>query len=96
MEGLASWSKILELEALANVVKHGDGRSAEKLRELRPDLLTNPLFRGRAGLMGSPTAYVGLPLAGDSVYVTPEDFAALVQSAEMFWRDFADAIDPDA
>lgn len=33
-----SWSKIKELQLLQNVIKHGDGSSAAKLMEIRPDL----------------------------------------------------------
>ena len=32
-----SWKKIRELKLLANTIKHGEGHSAEKLRDLRPD-----------------------------------------------------------
>lgn len=37
LEKLISWSKIEELRLLANVIKHGGGWSATKLKELRPD-----------------------------------------------------------
>jgi len=37
LEKLNSWSRIEELRLLANVIKHGEGWSATKLKELRPD-----------------------------------------------------------
>ncbi len=37
LERLNSWSKIEELRLLANVIKHGDGWSATKLKQLRSD-----------------------------------------------------------
>lgn len=35
---LDSWAKINELHLLQNVIKHGDGSSANQLEEIRPDL----------------------------------------------------------
>ncbi|OAB34136.1 hypothetical protein [Paenibacillus glacialis] len=37
MKLLKSWAKIDELRLLQNVIKHGDGKSASNLEELRPD-----------------------------------------------------------
>lgn len=36
LEKLASWEKINELRLLANVIKHGDGHAATKLKTIRP------------------------------------------------------------
>ncbi|HAN10511.1 MAG TPA: hypothetical protein DCP90_07845 [Clostridiales bacterium] len=38
LEELKSWQKIEELSLLNNVIKHGDGKSAENLRKVRDDL----------------------------------------------------------
>ena len=37
LEKLKSWPKIEELRLLANVIKHGEGRSSKNLKRLRPD-----------------------------------------------------------
>jgi hypothetical protein len=33
---LGCWKNIVELQAICNVIKHGEGSSAEKLREIAP------------------------------------------------------------
>jgi hypothetical protein len=45
LSSLPSWPVIDELRLVANVVKHGEGDSAEKLRETRPELFVYPSLR---------------------------------------------------
>lgn len=96
ISALKSWPKVSDLRLLANAVKHGDGRSATELRASRPDLMTHPLFRGSSGSIGKPASVVLSPLAGDSIYVTREDFSALCQDAVEFWKEFAMAVEATA
>jgi hypothetical protein len=42
---LRSWSTIDELRLLANTTKHGEGGSAERLKQRRPELFRNPILR---------------------------------------------------
>ena len=44
LKKLNSWSKIEELRLLANVIKHGDGWSATKLKQLRPDFFDSTII----------------------------------------------------
>jgi hypothetical protein len=92
VEHLPSWRGICELEALANTVKHGAGRSSNILRDLRPGLLVFPLFRGQPGLLGRPLPDVHMPLAGDDVFVTEADFGGFANIVVAFWSELADAI----
>ncbi len=92
IHALTSWHQIRELEALANTVKHGAGRSARLLAELRPDLLVHPLFRSEKGRLGKPVGDIHLPLAGDDVYVTAVDFQQFANAVATFWDQLADAI----
>lgn len=93
LRNLAAWPAFHELECVANAVKHGDGRAAEELRKIRPDILVPEILRGDTRL-GFPTPYVMTPLAGESVHVTPEDFVRYASIAVAFWEDVAQAITP--
>jgi hypothetical protein len=92
LKGLRSWPSLHELECVANVVKHGDGRSADELRKIRPEVMIPEVLRGENGILGGPTPYVRTPLTGDSVHVTVDDFRRYAQIASGFWDEVADAI----
>jgi hypothetical protein len=47
VHALASWPKVDELRLLCNVIKHGDGDSAKKLRKVNP-----AIFKKEATLLG--------------------------------------------
>ncbi|MDF1616129.1 hypothetical protein [Petrocella sp. FN5] len=44
LEKLSSWSKIEELRLLANVIKHGNGWSATRLKQLRSDFFDSGII----------------------------------------------------
>jgi hypothetical protein len=39
IESFSCWAQIRELSLLCNVIKHGDGKSAKKLRKIKPRCL---------------------------------------------------------
>jgi len=84
-EGFAARPRLEELELVANVAKHAEGRSAEQLRVIRPDLFVAPSIRGNSDLV-APTRPVHAPLMGDDLYVQPEDLRAYLDTIEAFWR----------
>jgi hypothetical protein len=92
IEALQSWSKVDELHAVANVVKHAEGHSAAKLRRLRPDLFRHPSLRepNRGPLATLP--HVNMPLAGEDVFVTVEDLKAYCAALVEFWEQLGAAI----
>ncbi len=45
LEKLSCWGKIDELRLLSNVIKHGDGGSAEQLSERNKELFKQPIFK---------------------------------------------------
>lgn len=81
-----TWSRIKELGLLANVVKHAEGRSCKKLRELREDLFRSPyslsLFRFSRKLP------VNQPLAGQGIYLRVDDFNRYSEDVKAFWTEF--------
>ena len=85
LSGLKGWKSIEELGLLAHTVKHAEGRSAEKLRAVRPDLFRSPI----TNKMDSPTPDYDLwppklPLSGEDIYVTEEIFSEYATAAYDF------------
>lgn len=99
LTSLKSWSIIDELRLVANTTKHADGRSATKLKELRPDLFEPP-FRANSGSPSGPyTGPVFTPLSGTDLFVGAGDLRKYGQAIVSFWGEFADALaaaDPSA
>ena len=92
LEAIARRTGLTELELVANVVKHGDGRSAEKLREMKAAVLVPELFRKESGRLGKPVGRIYTPLAGDGIYVTSDVLQRYANVAARFWEQMADAV----
>jgi hypothetical protein len=64
-----------ELRLLANAIKHGEGNSAAKLRDLKPDLFRSP-YASDDGILRMAKNFVpmkiGMPLNGENIYVPHE------------------------
>jgi len=71
---LASWPRVDELRLVANVVKHAEGGSAQRLRQLRPELFQHPVPIELDPGIFSAVHPVRMPLAGDDLYVTEKLF----------------------
>lgn len=84
---LPSWPRVYELRLLANTIKHGDGKSAAKLKELRPDL-----FLDAKGECFPNCRQVLLPLAGEDVFVTEERIAEYADAAITFLEELAKSL----
>jgi hypothetical protein len=83
LKDLPCWSSIKELQLVANVVKHAAGWSSDELKNLRPDL-----FYHRAVLdFCSPGSEmhdrrpVRIPLSGEDLYVSEQDFRKYAAAA---------------
>jgi hypothetical protein len=83
---LPSWPRIDQLRLIANAIKHGEGRSVEQLRTIRPDLFEEPQFRGDS-MFASIAVPVLLPLAGEDFFPTTDDFSTYVEAARGFWSE---------
>jgi hypothetical protein len=90
VDALPSWRTIDELRLAANVIKHGEGPSARKLREVRPQLLFAPSLQGLG--TGVAHRHVSQPLAGLDVYVTVSDIRRYRDGLSDFWRELSDAL----
>jgi hypothetical protein len=69
-----SWSIIDELRLVANTIKHAEGPAAEKLRAKNAKLFQYPPFRKEPLHDAVLHAPLSLPLGGDGLYMTGDDF----------------------
>jgi hypothetical protein len=87
---LSSWPLVDELRLVANVVKHGEGASAGRLRKIRPDLFVYPTLReDRSGVS---RLRVETTLFGQDFFVTDEEFKRYHDGSVVFWTELADAL----
>ncbi len=83
------WTKIDELRLVANTVKHADGESAEELKELRPDMFKHPDSMLSIQMSAKLVGPVYLPLFGEGLYITQDEFDSYVITVKEFWNDLS-------
>ena len=89
LEEIEAYQKVNELRLLSNCVKHGDGRSCSELRKVNHSLFEDNYFQmGGEPIRTSLGHGVGLPLAGEDIYVEVEDLESYVEAIKAFWRGF--------
>lgn len=77
-----SWKKIKELKALVNTIKHGDGKSAETLRKVRPDFFKlDEIDNDTLDLSGS------VLLNEYSLQVKEKDLYEYIEATKHFWNE---------
>lgn len=89
LRALKPWPKIDELQLVANAVKHAEGPSARRLRQLRPELFQQPAVRERLPGIPDPVHPIRMPLAGDDLYITEQSFEEYRQAANQLFTDIA-------
>lgn len=98
VETFKSWKKIKELRLLANVVKHADGYSCEKLKKKRPDLFSRPSEKQCMSSLNidtsnrKPNLPIFSPISGNGIYVQQSDFEEYTSEVESFWSEFSEEI----
>jgi hypothetical protein len=92
LKQLQTWSQVDELRLVANTVKHGEGASAARLRQLRPELFVHPGLRDDPTWEGEPVGSAEMPMGGEDIYVTRDDLERYRDALVSFWREFGDAI----
>ena len=95
VESFRSWRKIDELRLVANVVKHGEGDSAQGLREIRPEMFVISDLREEK-IIDSVSALPPLlvqPLYGMDFFVSVEDLRTYAQAVVDFWAELADVLE---
>ncbi|MCY8860345.1 hypothetical protein [Bacillus inaquosorum] len=75
----AHYTHIEELRLLVNVIKHGEGHSAKKLKELRPDYFKNEFGEGSLALTQNVFS------STKTLIVTEQDFKIYWNAIKEFW-----------
>lgn len=87
-----AWTKLRELKALVNTIKHGDGDSADKLRKIRPDFFKVHMFDGSELHIIEETDTLELcesALFGEfALQVSEGDLHDYINAAKGFWDEF--------
>lgn len=81
-EEFESYNDINELRHLVNTIKHGNGPSSEKLRELCPRYFDAPDFLNKDRLHYNKTV-----LLEETLFITDEDFQRYHESLISFWNE---------
>ena len=82
-----AWEKITEIRLVANVTKHAEGHSADKLRLVRPSLFQEPLIG-----FDSFSLPVSQPLIGEGLYVSVQDINNYRDHLIGFWDELSEAM----
>lgn len=89
-----AWPRVEELEWVANVIKHAEGDSADKLRLRNPGLFVPTELRDADSDLSTPSPFVvSTPLSGDDLFVSKADYDDYVKDVIRFWEWFATALD---
>ena len=86
LEKLSSWSKIEELRLLANVIKHGDGWSATKLKQLRPD------FFDSGGISTDLLDLYKTTLGERVLNIDDSEYETYCDAITQFWDELPDVL----
>jgi hypothetical protein len=91
VKGFSSWAIVTQLRQFANCVKHGEAEDGdcEKLREVRPDLFSNPAVEN-AGTLFADDA--DAPLTGRGLYLTSTAFEEFAAALRTFWKELGQAM----
>ncbi|KVX93186.1 hypothetical protein WL09_03895 [Burkholderia ubonensis] len=96
ISALPTWAVLDELQLVANVAKHADGTSADKLKGLRPDLFEPDIGNtGRDSPRIRSTPRVYMPFSGDDLYVKATDLHTYGSAAVSFWTELPVALEAD-
>jgi len=85
----SSWTKMRELNLVANVIKHSAGRSERELRRMRPDYFPSREIGG-VSLEPGPLN----PLIGEGFRIGEADLQAYFDAILLFWDELLAALNP--
>ncbi|MCC5927028.1 MAG: hypothetical protein JJU41_10770 [Bacteroidetes bacterium] len=93
IDNFESWSKISELRQVANAVKHAEGSSAGRLKNMRPDLFSNPELQNLEinNTLFNPKVYS--PLSGEDIFLSLNDIHDYKDSIRSFYIELMSSIE---
>lgn len=83
LEKMESWKKIQELRLLVNVLKHSEGKSERKLRDIRPDYFQQNID----GKIYDIMSFSHSSLREQALMIKDEDFKNYFDALVQFWTD---------
>ena len=93
---LPAWNRIEELRLVCNTVKHAEGSSSKELKAKLQEVFTPSTLKGLSGGEGFPMFQgkrkVFQPMAGEDVYLEPQDILGYGEAIESFWNELAEKI----
>jgi hypothetical protein len=92
IEAFPQWKLINESRLVANAVKHADGSSVNKLKEINPKLFQSQNNIIQENWPKLPIGSVYLPIAGEDLYVLLDDFKRYAEAIKQFWNDFGNEL----
>lgn len=92
---ISSWDRIEELRLACNTVKHAEGSSARELKAKRQEVFTSSILKGLSDeefpiFQGKRKVFQ--PMAGEDMYLEPEDIQAYGEAIKSFWNELAEKI----
>ena len=95
LKKLPSWATVAELRLVANTVKHGEGRSASRLKILYPAIFSNPdyaeLYEQEGLTPGMREAHA--PLTGEDLFVTQALLGTYLDGVESLFEEIAEYLE---
>lgn len=91
---LTHWDTLQELRLAANTIKHADGKSADELHALRPELFVEPTLRSTTTPRPYQRRRVYAPMAGDDLFISRDDLRAFAEKSIGFLRALSTALRP--
>ena len=80
---MKSWKEIQELRLLVNVLKHSEGKSERKLRDIRPGYFQQNID----GKIYDIMSFSHSSLREQSLLIKDEDFKKYFDALVQFWTD---------
>ena len=86
IEAFGTYPKIEELRFLCNCIKHGEGQSCVKVRQLRTDFFSHPSVRDWDTVTVDYPVPVFNPISGSDLWVTEKDLEGYAQAVIDFFQ----------
>jgi hypothetical protein len=85
----SSWPRVNALRLVGDTIKHADGFSCEEMKAMRADLFSRPESRDYVWSLGPEFQ----PLAGDSLYITLDQFTQYSLAVKELGSELANSIE---
>ena len=95
LEKMKCWEEIRELRLLVNVLKHGEGPSADRLRKTRPDYFSYENEPGFLKFEMDTLKFHESTLLEETLKICDEHFEAYYTALISFWDELPESMDSE-